>query len=145
MLEYDAGAKATLLDYDGLFASTFVYSFVASAMEKPTSTSLSHTRDGIFLTLEIRMDLYPEEISIQLRHDQVVEAIAVQRRAGGNVFFRPPHFYNSSYTNRIVREVIPIPTGAHGASQHFTLTMLDSFGDGKLSFFYSLMHVIALT
>ena len=139
MLEDDAGARATLLDHDGLFASTFAHTFLASAVDESASMSPSKD-DNMFLTLEIRMDLYPEEISFQLRQDKVVEAIAVERRTSGVVFFRPPRFYHSSHTNQIVREVIPIPPGAQGSLQHFTLIMTDSFGDGKLLFFHCMMH-----
>ena len=82
------------------------------------------------------MDLYPEEISFQLREEAATGAIAIERKASNVVFFRPPRFYNTSHTNRVVREMIPIPAGSRGLLQHFNLVMNDAFGDGKIELFF---------
>lgn len=78
------------------------------------------------------MDLYPEEISFQLRAETLVGAVAIEKRASNVIFFRPPRFYNSSHTNQVVRETIAINPGEPGSLQHFKLRMIDENGDGKL-------------
>lgn len=123
----EAGDQILAIDHDG---SSFEHTFLASLATSP-SVAVAPSDTVKFLTLEIRMDLYPEEISFQLREETVVGAVAVERRASNVVFFRPPGFYNMSHANQVVREIIPLPSRSRGSLQHFTLVMIDAFGDGK--------------
>lgn len=119
-----------MFDHDGVFGSSLEFSFLASLSPLPVASSTGlDSRHS--LTLEMRMDLYPEEIGFLIRADTLVGAIAVERRAGAVIYFRSPAFYNSSDADQVIRETIPLPSSAADSVQHYTLIMIDSFGDGR--------------
>jgi hypothetical protein len=118
-----------VFDHDGSFSSSFEHYFLSSEVVSQSLSSLPVDSSN-YLTLELRMDLYPEEIGFQVRVENIDGAGATEKRSSEVIFFRPPRFYNISHTNRVVHETIPIPDGSWRPLKHFTLVMIDSFGDG---------------
>jgi secreted trypsin-like serine protease len=118
-----------ILDEDGAFGEGIDFSFMASLTggnnNEPTSTPIP---SDYYLTLEIRMDLYPDEIGVQLRMTDPVTA--TERRVTDTViFFRPPRYYSGS-SETVVVEQIPIPRATVGTENEYTFIITDSFGDG---------------
>ena len=103
-----------------------------ASLDQTASSLPASGNEEDFLTLEIRMDMYPEEVGFQLRPQTIVGAIAMEKRASNVIFFRPPGYYNRDYVNRIVQEIIPLPLREKNSPSLFQLIMMDSFGDGKL-------------
>lgn len=133
--EQDVGGNAAplIFDHNGSFGSSLDHSFLASFSDV-TDPLVAYSADntGDYLTIELRLDLYPEEIGFQIRAETITGAIAIEKRASNVVFFRPPGFYNISHANQIVREKIHLPLRAR-SSGHFSLIVMDIFGDGTLS------------
>jgi len=142
----DEASTTPIFDHEGAFGSSLSFAFLASMSDddaamtttttelsssSPPSQSLSPEKGKDYeLTLELRMDLYPEEIGFQIRVDTLVGAVAIEKRASNAIFSRPPGYYNASHTNQIVREQIVLPYPGNKALQHFTLVMMDAYGDG---------------
>ena len=121
-----------IFDHDGSFGSSLEHSFLASFSEvNDPLVAYSADNTGDYLTMELRLDLYPEEIGFQIRAETMSGAIAVEKRASNVVFFRPPGFYNISHSNQIVQEKIHLPLRVKSFG-HFSLIVMDTFGDGKL-------------
>ncbi len=83
-----------------------------------------------YLTLELRMDLYPSEISAQIRMytDETSSSRQIDRQ-DPIVFFRPPGYYVDR-VNEVVTERIAIPATTPGAVQTFSFIIADKYGDG---------------
>ena len=76
------------------------------------------------------MDLYPEELGLQLRASNTETATERQNsREDTIVFFRPPRYY-ADRAEEVVVEKIPIPTSSPGASRQYSFIVTDSYGDG---------------
>ena len=118
-----------VLDHNGRLKQALDHVFMALLVDDVSSGAV--TSSGSYLTLELRFDLYPEEIGFQLRADTLVGAVAIQKRASSIIFFRAPGFYDSRHTNQVVRETIALPTDEAGSVKHYSLILLDSFGDGR--------------
>lgn len=128
----DGNSGAPIYDYDGSsVSSSSHFVFLASIQDATDSLSPQSTPDNgnEFVTLEMKMDLYPEEIGFQLRADTLVGAVAVEKRASDVVFYRSPGFY-AGRTNEIVREKIMLPALGTKSLQHYSLVVIDAFGDG---------------
>ncbi|CAB9499955.1 Vitamin K-dependent protein C (Fragment) [Seminavis robusta] len=123
------GISPLVFNHDGSFTSSLDHTFLASQRQLQPPAPLPASNHD-FLTLEIRMDLYPEEIGFQVRADTIEGVVAVQKRASDLIFFRPPRFYNASHTNQVVHETIPLPQGDSTSVHHFSLIMIDASGDG---------------
>jgi hypothetical protein len=115
------------LESDGQIGGGIDTSFVASFGTVSTPAPLSVGNN--FLTLELRLDQYPEEIAIQLRISES-EAAVEQRDASGTVlFFRPPRYFAGKAGETVV-EKIPLPEIDPGTTRQFTFIITDSYGDG---------------
>ena len=110
-------------DFQGGTDATFIASLDGEQTDAPVVSDF-------FLTLEVRFDLYPEEIGLQLRASNTETAIERQTSEGGAtredtiIFFRPPRFY-AGRSNEVVVEQIPIPTPSEGAYRQFTFIITD--------------------
>lgn len=112
----------------GDFESSVDFSFIASFNSEPT-TAPQFDGDA-FLTLELRTDLYPEELGLQLRASNSETAISRQsNREDTVIFFRPPRHY-LDFVDHLVTEKIPIPTSHPGTNRQYILIVTDSYGDG---------------
>ena len=110
-------------DFGGGSDVTFIASLDAEQTDAPIVSDF-------YITLELRMDLYPEEIGLQLRASNTETAIERQAtREDTIIFFRPPRYY-AGKANEVITERIPIPTPSVGAFRQFTFIITDSYGDG---------------
>jgi hypothetical protein len=114
---------------DGDFGRGIDFSFMASLADdnnnEPTPAPIP---SDYYLTLQLKMDMYPEEIGLQLRMGD--PDTAIQRRVNETViFFRPPRFYAGN-ADMVVIEKIPIPRAAVGTTREYTFIITDSYGDG---------------
>ncbi|KAG7353653.1 peptidase S8 family protein [Nitzschia inconspicua] len=113
---------------DGKFQDEIDHTFMASLESFPSTLSL--LPDQTYLTLELRMDLYPGEIAVQLRMSGEYDSIGRQDgKAKTVIFFRPPGFY-SNRVGETFLEHIPIPDIVSGASRHFVFIITDRYEDG---------------
>jgi hypothetical protein len=115
-----------IFESDGNFDGTVEHTFIASFDTAPTSAPMV---GDTFLTLELRLDLYPEEIGVQLRMNGDTGSTAVSRADDSVVFFRPPRYY-SEFADTTVTERINVPIIEEGESRGFTFIITDSYGDG---------------
>mmetsp|Transcript_8962 Transcript_8962/g.21316 ORF Transcript_8962/g.21316 Transcript_8962/m.21316 type:complete len:1059 (-) Transcript_8962:2662-5838(-) len=116
-----------IFDNTGDFQGSLDFSFISSFDTDPTSPPRLDSE--FFLTLELRLDLYPEEISFQVRAKSDETALSRQNRDDSVIFFRPPRFYTDK-ARQTVTEIIPLPTISSGASRDFTFIISDEHGDG---------------
>jgi len=116
-----------IFENNGDFQGSLDFSFISSFDTDPTSPPRLDSE--FFLTLELRLDLYPEEISFQVRAKSDETAVARQNRDDSVIFFRPPRFYADKARQTVV-EIIPLPTISPGASRDFTFIISDEHGDG---------------
>eukprot|EP00934_Nitzschia_sp_Nitz4_P004364 Nitzschia sp. Nitz4//scaffold232_size35869//9056//12145//NITZ4_007804-RA/size35869-processed-gene-0.17-mRNA-1//-1//CDS//3329543321//4354//frame0 len=117
-----------IFESDGDFDGGVDFTFLAS---EDADATLSPIVDGdAYLTLQLYLDLYPEEVGVQLRAFPPVATASRQDIDDGYIlFFRPPRYY-VDMPNQMVTERIPIPAVAEGQSQEFILIVTDSFSDG---------------
>jgi hypothetical protein len=116
-----------ILNEDGDFGSGAEYTFIASYDTEPAAAPLL---SDFFFTLELRMDLYPEEVGLQLRVNK--DEIAVERsqeREDSLLFFRPTRYY-ADYGNQAVMERIPMLQSSPGSPRQYNFIITDSYGDG---------------
>ena len=112
-------------DFEGGIDYSFMASLTGGNNNEPTPTPIP---SDYYLTLQLNMDWYPEEIGLQLRMDD--PDTATERRATDTVvFFRPPRYY-TGYKDVVVVEQIPIPRAAVGTTREYTFIITDSYGDG---------------
>jgi hypothetical protein len=111
----------------GNFEGSLEFSFISSF--DTDSTSPPKLEGELFLTLELRLDLYPDEIGFQLRAKSTDTAISRQNREDAVIFFRPPRYY-ADRARQTVTELIPLPSISPGAIREFTFIITDSHGDG---------------
>ena len=114
-----------IFESGGDFKAGVDHSFIATFNNEPTAAPVI---DGdSFLTLELRFDLYPEELGLQLRMRNSETAVERQNnREDSIIFFRPPRYY-ASYVDQSVVETIPIPTSSPGASRDYSLIVTDRY------------------
>jgi len=116
-----------IFESDGNFQSGIDHTFFTAF---PSNILLPPSDYYMYLTLVMKMDLFPGEISIQLRMDK--NENSMQRDEDRNdsiVFFRPPHYYKDR-VNEIVTERISIPQTSVGATRRFFFIVGDRSGDG---------------
>jgi hypothetical protein len=119
-----------IFENKGEFEGSLDFSFISSFNADPnSSTSAPNINNDFFLTLELRLDLYPQEIGFQVRAKNSETAISRQNREDTVIFFRPPRYYIDK-ARQTVTEIIPLPTISPGASREFTFIITDSHGDG---------------
>jgi len=116
-----------IFENKGGFQGSLDFSFISSFDTDPTSPPRLDSE--LFLTLELRLDLYPEEISFQVRANSDETAGSRQNRKDSVIFFRPPRYY-ADRARQKVTEIIPLPTISAGASRAFTFIISDDHGDG---------------
>lgn len=105
-------------DFDGGTDVTFIASLDGEQTDAPIVSDF-------YITLELRMDLYPEEIGLQLRSSNTETAIErLETREDTIIFFRPPRYY-AGKSNQVITERIPIPTPSVGAFRQFTFIITD--------------------
>lgn len=112
--------QSMILDMDGSFGIGFDFTFMAT--RTTSATEPPETSDD-FLTLELYMDMFPEEISIAL--------ILPGTSSGLDdhvLFFRPPRHY-AGRASQTVTEIIPIPDIPSGSSQGLVFVINDAHGD----------------
>jgi len=120
-----------IFESDGNIQAGKDHEFMAALNNDSTDPPLLPSE--VFLTLELRMDFYPGEISVQLRMDN--EETSINREAAAKakedtvIFFRPPEYYKDR-VNEIVVERISIPGTSPGASRQFSFIISDRYGDG---------------
>lgn len=112
-----------IFESDGNFQSGIDHTFFAAF---PSTVSLPPSDDYTYLTLVMRMDLYPGEISIQVRMDE--NEITLDR-SDAIIFFRPPNYYKNR-VNEIVTERISIPQAPPEATLKFSFIIADRSDDG---------------
>lgn len=126
-----------LFEADGRFESDISHTFMAT-LDGAQILSPPITDGDSYLTLELRTDLYPGEISYQLRmvreQDSAAETSTTSQHLEVDgkdelVFFRPPRYFEE-YVNTVVTERIPIPEIPQDSTRQFVLIMTDQFGDG---------------
>jgi hypothetical protein len=134
-----------ILNEDGLFGEGIDFTFLASLSggnnNEPTPAPIP---SDYYLTLQLRLDLYPDEIGLQLRMGDPDTATERRVTTDTVIFFRPPRYY-AGYSDTMVVEQIPIPRAAVGTTREYTFIITDSYGDGlccdsvgKLEYGYSL-------
>lgn len=116
-----------IFENKGTFEGSLEFSFISSF--ETDSTSPPNFSGELFLTLELRLDLYPEEIGFQLRAKNADTAISRQNGEDAVIFFRPPRYY-ADRARQTVTEIIPLPSIRPGALREFTFIITDSHGDG---------------
>jgi hypothetical protein len=117
-----------LHELSGDFQGGSDFTFIATEGSQQTDAPVIDS--DFFITLELRMDLYPEEIGLQLRASNSETAQSRQStREDTIIFFRPPRYY-AGRSNQVVLERIPIPAPSRGANRQFTFIITDSYGDG---------------
>lgn len=84
----------------------------------------------MYLTLVMKTDLYPGEISMQLRMDGNETTMNFEEdKSDAIIFFRPPNYYKDR-VNEIVTERISIPQTSPEATRQFSFIIADRSGDG---------------
>lgn len=111
-----------IFESDGDFQSGIDHTFSAAF---PSPTLLPPSDNYMYLALVMRMDLYPGEISIQLRMYNTDE----EDNRDSILFFRPPNYYKDR-VNEIVSERIPIPQIPSNSVGQFSFIIADRSGDG---------------
>lgn len=119
-----------ILDENGAFGMGMDFTFLASLAvgnNEPTPTPIP---SDYYITLQLRLDLYPAEIGLQLRMGHTDTGTTTERTVTDTViFFRPPRYY-AEYSDVVIVEKIPIPRAAVGTTQEYTFIITDSYGDG---------------
>jgi hypothetical protein len=109
---------------DGAYGTGFDFAFVATLGAVATPPPLPPSQNSEdYLTLELYMDLFPEEISVALS----LPTSSNQNLEDTVLFFRPPRYYKGLASQKVV-ERIPLPT-LFGITQVFTVVIHDSHGD----------------
>jgi len=95
------------------------------------SSSLLEGNENEFITLELRLGFYPNEIGFQLRVRDVIETASrsSSKDEGQVVFFRAPGFY-ANQGEKTVYEKIQLPKLVPGMQREFIFIITDYFGDG---------------
>lgn len=117
-----------IFESDGNIEAGVDHTFIASFGNVTTSTPLISS--DVYITLQLRMDLYPSEISAQLRMD--VDETSTSRQVDRQdpiIFFRPPGYY-ADRVNEVVTERIAIPITTPGSTRKFSFIIADRYGDG---------------
>jgi len=117
-----------IFETDGMFEGGIDHSFIPGSTNGG-STVIEPIQSDTFLTLELRFDLYPEEVALQLRISNSETAVERQSNDDAIIFFRPPRYY-AGLGSQVVTEVIPIPAPRPGLSRRYTFIVTDSYGDG---------------
>ena len=108
-----------LREIGGNFGSTFNLNFIAS-LDGEEIGGLPSFESDFFLTLELKMDAYPEELALRLLaspSDQSAESEQV-------LFFRTPRYY-ADRGYEVVTERIPIPDPSNGTCREYTFIIID--------------------
>lgn len=121
-------SSGMIFESDGNFVAGVDHTFIAVPLDGTTSAPVMPSE--AHLTLELRMDLYPAEVSVQLRMHADEASLSRQTDRGDPiVFFRPPGYYKDR-VNEVVTERIAIPAGTPGERRTFTFIITDRYGDG---------------
>jgi hypothetical protein len=121
-------SSRVIFESDGNIEAGVDHTFIASFDDFATSAPLISS--DVYITLQLRMDLYPAEISVQLRMD--IDETSSSRQIDRHdpiVFFRPPGYY-ADRVNEVVTEQIAIPITTPGATRKYNFIIADSYGDG---------------
>jgi hypothetical protein len=113
--------QSMILDKDGSFGIGFDFTFTAT--QTTSETEPAKTTSDDFLTLELYMDLFPEEISIVLSLQSTSSDLDDHV-----LFFRPPRHYTGR-ASQTVTEIIPIPDIPSGSRQGLIFVINDAHGD----------------
>lgn len=113
--------QSMILDIDGSFGIGFDFTFTATRTTSETESP--EIISDNFLTLELYMDLFPEEISIVLSLQGTSSDLEDHV-----LFFRPPRHY-AERASQTVTEIIPIPDIPTGSRQGLVFVINDAHGD----------------
>jgi hypothetical protein len=117
-----------IFESDGNIQGGVDHTFIAALGDATTNAPVIPSAG--YLTLELRMDLYPAEISTQLRlYSEEASTSRQAKQEGAIVFFRPPGYYADN-VNEVVMERIAIPLTTPGATFSFSFIIADRYGDG---------------
>jgi hypothetical protein len=108
---------------------SFDITFISEINGDSTVTSPPED-DEPYITLELRLDVYPEEVGVQLRtRDLVSISRSSPAEDGEIVFFRNQGYY-ADKKDETVYETIALPKLDLGAQREFIFIVTDGYGDG---------------